>query len=234
MSDVVIFGDGQIVDLAHYFLTHDSDDEVVAFSVDGAYIKEDTLRGLPIVAFEDMQRLYPPEDFKMFIAIGHARMNKLRQEKYQTAKDLGYSLVTYVSSRATTWPDANIGDNCFIQENNVIQPFVKIGSNVVMWSGNHIGHETHIGDHCFLTSHCVVSGNVTIEPNCFIGVNATIRDGITIARECLIGAGAMIMKDTQPREVYVGHRATLRDTPTDKLPPGTLGGRVRPRDPVND
>ncbi|MEZ4692278.1 MAG: DapH/DapD/GlmU-related protein [Ignavibacteria bacterium] len=73
---------------------------------------------------------------------------------------------------------------------------MKIGNNVVLWSGNHIGHDVEIDDHNFITSHAVVSGFVKIRNNCFIGVNATIRDGITIAPETLIAAGAIIMKDT--------------------------------------
>jgi sugar O-acyltransferase (sialic acid O-acetyltransferase NeuD family) len=224
VKEVVLFGDRQVADLAHYYLTHDSDREVVAFTVDGPHLNAATLRGLPIVPFEDVQTRYPPDDFDMFVAIGSARMNKLRESKYHEAKDLGYELITYVSSEARSWPDGVIGDNCFILENSVIQPFAAIGNNVVMWSGCHIGHHSRIGDHCFLSPQVVVASNVEIEPNCLFGVNATIRDGITIARECLVGAGALIMKDTEPRQIYVGQRSTLLPMPSDRLPRTLLKG----------
>jgi sugar O-acyltransferase (sialic acid O-acetyltransferase NeuD family) len=230
MKRVVLFGDGQVADLAHFFLTHDSIHEVVAFTVDGAHISATAMRGLPIVPFEEVQTRYPPDDFSLFIAVGYSRMNKLREAKYVAAKGLGYAFVTYLSSKATIWPDADIGDNCFIQENTVIQPFAKIGNDVVVWSGCTIGHDSVIDDHCFLSPHVTVSGNVTVEPNCFFGVDATIRDGVTISRDCVIGAGSLIMKDTQPREVYVGQRAQLLPTPSDHLRPSTMIGRIRPRD----
>jgi sugar O-acyltransferase (sialic acid O-acetyltransferase NeuD family) len=164
----------------------------------------------------------------MFIAIGSARMNGLREERYRAAKDLGYELITYISSKAATWPGADIGDNCFIQEHTVIQPFATIGHDVVVWSGCHIGHHSIIEDHCFLSPQVVVSSNVTIEPRCLLGVNATIRDGITIGRECLVGAGSLIMKDTQPRQVSVGRRGQVLPMPSDRLPPAMLKSHVRP------
>lgn len=230
MKRVVLFGDGQVATLAHFFLTHDSAHEVVAFTVDDAHISAATMRGLPIVPFEEVQTRYPPDDFSLFISIGYSQVNKLRESKYHAARGLGYALVTYVSSKATIWPGVNVGDNCFIQENTVIQPFAEVSNNVIMWSGCHIGHESVIEDHCFLSPHVVVSGNVTVEPNCFLGAGATIRDGVTIARECVIGAGSLIMKNTHQREVYVGQRAQLLPTPSDRLSPYTMRGRIRPRD----
>lgn len=215
---VVLFGVGQIADLAHFFLIHDSPYEPVAFTVDGAYLKSDTLKGLPVVPFEDVGARYPTEEFAMFIAVGYSRLNTFREEKYHQAKDMGYSLISYVSSRATTWPDAVIGDNCFIMDNNVVQPFTTIGNNVTLWSGCHIGHESVIKDHCFLSAGTIISGNVTVESNCFFGVNSTIRDGITIARGCVIGAGALIMNNTQEKGVYVGPKAQLLPISSDRLP----------------
>ena len=147
----------------------------------------------------------------MFVALSYAKMNKLREEKYHPAKEKGYQLVSYVSSRCSFLTDHPVGDNCFILEDNTIQPFVRIGNNVTLWSGNHIGHDAVIEDHCFLASHIVVSGYVRIGNNCFIGVNATLRNSITIAPETLIGAGAVIMKDTVEQGVYLPERAKLFD-----------------------
>jgi UDP-3-O-[3-hydroxymyristoyl] glucosamine N-acyltransferase len=129
-------------------------------------------------------------------------MNHVRAEKYEQAKAKGYELVSYISSKATVWPGFKCGDNCFIFEDNTIQPFVELGSNIVMWSGNHIGHHSRIKDHVMITSHVVISGCCTIEPYCFFGVNATVRDETVVARETLVGAGVVILKDTKEFEVY--------------------------------
>jgi sugar O-acyltransferase (sialic acid O-acetyltransferase NeuD family) len=209
MSQLIIFGAGDIARLAHYYFTRDSEHEVVAFTVDQKYREADTFLDLPLVSFEEIASRYPPGEYKMFVALSYARMNKLREEKYRAAKEKSYELVSYVSSRCSFLTDHPIGDNCFILEDNTIQPFVKIGNNVTLWSGNHIGHDAVIHDHCFLASHIVVSGYVEIGNNCFIGVNATLRNSITIAPETLIGAGAVIMKDTVEQGVYLPERAKL-------------------------
>jgi sugar O-acyltransferase (sialic acid O-acetyltransferase NeuD family) len=217
MARLVIFGAGDIARLAHYYFTRDSEHEVVAFTVDQKYIEEDSFLKLPLVAFEDVAKRYPPQHYKMFVAMSYAKMNRLRAEKYYQAKGLGYDLVSYVSSRCSLLTDYPVGDNCFILEDNTIQPFVKIGNDVTLWSGNHIGHDATIDDHCFLASHIVVSGHVHIHPYCFIGVNATLRNSIEIAPETLIGAGAIIMKNTEPKGVYLPQRAELFKKKSDEI-----------------
>lgn len=202
MAKVVVFGVSQWAELAHFYLTHDSEHEVVAFTLDREYLEASEYKGLPVVAFEEVREHYPPGEFKMFIPMSFKRMNHVRAEKYAEAKAQGYELISYVSSKATTFPGFECGDNCFIFEDNTIQPFVRVGSNVVMWSGNHIGHHSTIKDHVMITSHVVISGCCTIEPFCFFGVNATVRDETTIARETLVGMGVTILKDTQEFEVY--------------------------------
>ncbi|HEV8136272.1 MAG TPA: acetyltransferase [Pyrinomonadaceae bacterium] len=217
MTKLVIFGAGDIARLAHYYFTRDSEHEVIAFTVDQKYCQTDTFMDLPLVPFENVANTYSPADYKMFVALSYARMNKLREDKYHQAKESGYELLSYVSSRCSFLTDHPLGDNCFILEDNTIQPFVKIGNNVTLWSGNHIGHDAVIEDHCFLASHIVVSGYVRIGNNCFIGVNATLRNSITIAPETLIGAGAVIMKDTVPKGVYLPQRAELFNKTSDEI-----------------
>jgi sugar O-acyltransferase (sialic acid O-acetyltransferase NeuD family) len=217
MARLVIFGAGDIAKLAHYYFTRDSEHRVEAFIVDRVYRNSDTYLGLPLVDFEAVRVFYPPGQFKMFIALSYARMNRVRAGKYFQAKELGYELVSYVSSRCTFLTESPVGDNCFILEDNTVQPFVRIGNNVTLWSGNHIGHDSIIEDHCFLASHIVVSGHVHIHPYCFIGVNATLRNSITIAPETLIGAGAVIMKNTVPKGVYAPEKTEASRATSDRV-----------------
>lgn len=217
MAKVVLFGNGQVSEVAWFYLKNDSDHEVVAFTVDEAYITDAKKLNLPVVPFEKIEEVYSPEQYQMLVMISYSKVNKLRAEKYYEAKRKGYKLISYINSRATVWPGLEIGDNTFIMENNVIQPFVSIGSNVIMWSGNHVGHHSKILDHCFLASHIVVSGSVTVGEYTFIGVNATLRDNINIAEANVIGAGATILHDTEPRQVYLGHPAELKKITSDRL-----------------
>jgi sugar O-acyltransferase (sialic acid O-acetyltransferase NeuD family) len=217
MAQIVIFGAGEIAELAHFYFTRDSEHEVVAFTVDAAYRGAESYKGLPLIDFEELPQRFPPEQYRMFVALSYNRMNKTRAEKYVAAKQLGYQLVSYISSRCTYLSDHPAGDNCFILEDNTIQPFVRIGSNVTLWSGNHIGHESVIEDHCFVSSHVVISGHVHVGPYCFLGVNATLRNGITIAPETLIGAGSVIMKNTIEKGVYMPQRAELFKKRSDEI-----------------
>jgi sugar O-acyltransferase (sialic acid O-acetyltransferase NeuD family) len=206
VANIVIFGAGDIARLAHFYFSTDSDHTVVAFTVDATYRNSDTFQGLPLVPFDQVALIYPPSDYKMFVAMSYAKMNQVRAAKYNEARALGYGLVSYVSSRCSFLTQYPHGDNCLILEENTVQPFVRLGSNVTLWSGNHIGHDSTIGDHSFISSHVVVSGHVEVGSHCFIGVNATLRNNIRIAEFTLVGAGALIMKDTTPRSVFVAAR----------------------------
>ena len=211
MANIVIFGAGDIARLAHFYFSTDSSHTVAAFTVDAAYRNADTFQELPLVPFDTVAAAYPPSEYKMFVAVSYAKMNRVRAAKYAAARALGYQLVSYVSSRCSFLSQHPPGDNCFILEDNTVQPFVRIGSNVTLWSGNHIGHDSTIADHCFLSSHVVVSGHVAIGSHCFVGVNAVLRDNIRVADFTLVGADALVMKDTTPGSVFVARR-------TDRFP----------------
>jgi sugar O-acyltransferase (sialic acid O-acetyltransferase NeuD family) len=217
MARLVIFGAGDIAKLAHYYFSRDSEHEVVAFTVDKQYHQGQTFLGLPLLDFETVPATYPPDRHQMFVALSYTKMSRLRADKYHQAKASGYELVSYISSKCTFLTDHAVGDNCFILEDNTIQPFVKIGNNVILWSGNHIGHDSVIEDHCFLASHIVVSGHVHIHSYCFVGVNATLRNGITLAPQTLIGAGAIIMENTVEKGVYLPSRAKLASQKSDEI-----------------
>ncbi|MDX8524184.1 acetyltransferase [Mesorhizobium sp. MSK_1335] len=214
---IVIFGAGDIAELAHYYFTRDSAHDVAAFTVDGAFLTRDRLAGLPVVPFETLAEQFPPDAHAAFVALSYSRLNELRRQKYLALKALGYDLVSYLSSKATLLNDGRIGENCFILEHNVVQPFATIGNNVTLWSGNHIGHHSRIADHCFLASHIVVSGGVDIGEACFIGVNATLRDHIRVGEQCVIGAGALILADAAPEGVYLGGETERSKVPSSRL-----------------
>lgn len=203
MADVVIFGTRDFASLAHFYLREDSAHNIVGFTVHREFMPEAAeFEGLPVVPFEELDSHYPPSDVAAFAPLSHRRMNRLREEVYLALKNRGYELISYVSSHATSFSNCRIGENCFILEDNTIQPFATIGDNVILWSGNHIGHHTVIQDHVFVTSHVVVSGHCVIGHHSFLGVNATIKDQITLAEGTLVGMGANITRSTEPWTIY--------------------------------
>jgi sugar O-acyltransferase (sialic acid O-acetyltransferase NeuD family) len=214
---IVVFGTGDIAQIANYYFDIDSNYEVEAFTVDREYAKDVTYENKPLIPFDKIVEKYPPSQYKMFIAVSYAKMNKFRETKYNEAKEKGYTLVSYISSHCTYLSQYHCGDNCFIFENNTIQPYVEIGNNVTLWSGNHIGHSTVIKDHNYVSSHVVISGHCIIESYCFLGVNSTIAHKVRIAKETLLGAGAYVAKDTMEKGVYVPPRSVLLDKKSDEF-----------------
>lgn len=204
---LVLFGDSAFAEIAYEYFTYDSEYEVVAFTVSKEYLKKESLFGLPIVAFEEIIMLYPPANYDMHIALVYNSLNRVRRQFYLEAKSKGYNLANYVSTRSYVWRNVDIGDNVFIFEDNTIQPFVKIGSNNVFWSGNHIGHHSVIGSHNFISSHVVVSGFCNIGNNNFFGVNSTIGNNLNVGSDCLIGSFVHIVK-------HVSDGALMRGIPT--------------------
>jgi sugar O-acyltransferase (sialic acid O-acetyltransferase NeuD family) len=211
---VIIVGDSPIAEIAYEYLTYDSDYEVAAFTVEKEFLSTDSLNGLPIVPFEEVQVEYDPQRFKMLVAVGYTGLNRLRTRFCRVAKSKGYALISYVSSHAFVWRNVEIGENCFIFEDNTIQPFVKIGNNVTLWSGNHIGHHSVIEDNCFISSHVVVSGFCRIGTNSFLGVNSSLSHRTTIGRDNIIAMGAVVTKDTEAEKIYVGNPARPLDKPS--------------------
>jgi sugar O-acyltransferase (sialic acid O-acetyltransferase NeuD family) len=203
MQKVVIFGTGRGADIATRYFRDDSENEVIAYTIDDAYAERSEFMGRPVVPFSRIESEVPPEECRMFIPLGFQRMNALRAEKFQEAKNKGYSLISYVSSRVICWGAPKVGENCLILEANVFNYDVTIGDNVVLWSGNQIGDCAVIEDHVWISSHVALSGEVTIGANSFVGVNAAISNHVHVGPRSFIGANTLITESTPADSVYV-------------------------------
>lgn len=201
---LVIVGDSLFAEIAYEYFMYDSEYSVAAFSVEQAFLKRDTLFGLPVVPFETLADHYAPAEHHFFAALVYTQMNGLRKRLYLQAKQQGFTPASYISPRAFVWRNVHLGEHCFIFEDNTIQPFVTIGANVILWSGNHIGHHSKVQSHNFISSHVVISGSVNLGEACFVGVNATFANDITIGQNCLFGAGALVLGDVPPNSKVVG------------------------------
>ncbi len=201
---LVIIGDSAFAEIAYEYFTHDSEFEVVGFSVEQEYLKRDELFGVAVVPFETLEEKFAPEEHYFYAAMVYTQGNKLRERLYLEAKEKGYKAASYISSQAFVWRNAEIGEHCFIFEDNTVQPFVKIGDNVILWSGNHIGHHSTIKSHNFISSHVVISGFCQVGEYCFMGVNSTVGNNINIGDNCVVGAAATIVGDVEDNQTVVG------------------------------
>jgi sugar O-acyltransferase (sialic acid O-acetyltransferase NeuD family) len=201
MKKVIIFGTGELAQRIFFYLKG-GDDQVIAFCANKSKIDKEVLFGLPVIAFENIEEKFPPDEFSMFIALAYSEMNKKRTKFFNEAKNKGYELYSFIHPSTKIWDEFEMGENCFILANNVIQPFVKIGNNVLIGSNNLISHNTTIGDNCFITSNVTMGGHITMGKNCLVGLSATINQRIEIGNECIIGAGTIISKNINDKEVY--------------------------------
>jgi sugar O-acyltransferase (sialic acid O-acetyltransferase NeuD family) len=217
MKRIVVFGTSDFAIQVSSYLKNDSDYEIVAYTVDSEYNEGKTFLDLPVVDFEEVQKIYPPEEFGMFVAVGYHKLNKTRESKFNEAKLKGYKLVSYVCSKNIVWSDLELGENCFVMEGNIIQMPVKILDNVFVGIGNGIGHNTLIRENCFLTSKVMIGGFCTIGKNTFIGLGAIIRDKIVIGENNILGAGSIILKSTNNNSSYL-----TKSTPITKVDIGFI------------
>ena len=195
---LLIVGDSAFAEVACEYFDVMSAYAVAAFAVERQYIKRAALMGRPIVAWEDAEQSHPPSEYEVYVAVVYSQLNRLRTRLMNGAKTKGYRLASFVSPHAFLAPSATVGEHCFIFENNVVQSFVHIGDNVVLWSGNHIGHHSKIGDNVFVSSHVVVSGFCNVGENSFLGVNASLGNNVSIGKDCWLGAGVVVSKDVAP------------------------------------
>ena len=203
MKPIVLFGTGKIAEVVLYFLRHNSDRTVSACTVDRSFLPGPEWQGLPVIPFDDVAQSHPPADYDMFIALGYQEMNALRTAKCVEARSLGYTLASYVHPQSGLPSDCVHGDNCFIMNQTMIHPCVKLGDNVFVWSGAMIGHHSSIGDNCWLTSCANISGVVTVGENSFFAVNSTISNGVTLGKSCFIGANTLVTQSTCNDQVLI-------------------------------
>ncbi len=200
---IFIFGTGRGADTARRYFGNESGYDIAGYVVDREFLRETTFHGRPVIASEELLTRFPPGEVMAFVPLGPARMNIVRRDKYLQLKSHGYRFVSYVHPSNQIRAGCQIGENCFILENQSINLDVAIGDNVVMWSGCQIGDRSRIGDHVFMASHVVVNGDVEVGETSYLGSNCTIGHGVRIGRQSFIGANALIAQNTRDQAVHV-------------------------------
>ena len=208
MAAIVVFGVGQIADMVSFFIETDTAHEIVAYTVDRSHIEDEIFRGKPVVPWEDLATVFPPPVYQLFCPISFRGLNEFRRLKYEEGKKKGYQFLSYIHSSSLVNAES-IGENCMILEDCVIQPGVRIGNNVILWSSTHIGHHSAIGDHCFIAGHGGVSGNVAVGDSCFFGGGSLVGDGVKIGARCILGLGAKVTEDMADEDVAVAEKVRV-------------------------
>ncbi|MCA9750451.1 MAG: hypothetical protein KC414_15175, partial [Romboutsia sp.] len=86
MSNIIIFGNRDFAELADYYITTDTDHKVAAFCVSSQYLKDDSFKGKPVIAFEEIQSNFSPKDYKFFAPMSPSGMNTKRADIFNGIK----------------------------------------------------------------------------------------------------------------------------------------------------
>lgn len=216
MADIIIFGAGQIAEVAKTYIDAHGSDRVVGFTVDAAFKKGDTFRELPLIAWEDLERSYKPSKVKLLGPLSYRRMNELRRDRHREGHERGYEFTRFIHPASHIYTH-DIGENSFILENNVIQPFVRIGAGAMIWSGNHIGHHSVVGEHCFMASQVGLGGGTEVGSRCFLAGKVTIEAGVRVGEGCFLGSCALVKKDLPPDSVVPGPTYPVAPYPASRM-----------------
>lgn len=216
-TPLVIVGAGAFAEVACEYFTHDTDHEVVAFAVERPFITRDTLLGRPVVPFDELPAGYPPGDVSFHVAITYFKLNQVRRAYFERMRELGYRAASYISPRAFVWPNAVVGEHCFLFEHVTVQPFASIGQNVVVWTAAFLGHHSSLGDHCFVGAHVAINGSVQVGSGTFVGANATLANHINVGCDSLVGAGTAVFSDVEAGQLVMGTWRKKTITTTSRL-----------------
>ena len=202
----VIFGTTDFGKMLRFYFEKYADVQIVAYTVDKTYLGSDVYDGLPAVAYEEVEKVYPPEEYTMVIALGYKKMNQIRQQKFEDAKRKGYTIENFFHPSAVN--DAvEIGEGNIILEHVTLAYGTKLGNSNIIWNGCQISHESQVGDYNFFSVDSVIAGKTTVNNNCFLGINCTVLGNRTLADATLVGAGAFVKENTEPYSVYVPARS---------------------------
>jgi len=205
-EQLVIYGAGDLAKLMSFYFHHDSAYRIAAFCVDRLPFTDGHFADRPLVAFEDIEHKYPPDEFDMFVAIGYSRMRD-RRLMFDRAKQKGFSLANYVSSHALSWPGLAIGENNVLMPSVHVEPFVQIGNNNLFWSDTLVAHGVTVGDHNYFGAKCLLGGNCVIEDGCFLGNGTVLINDIRLRSETQILPGTTVYRTTKPFAKYLGNPA---------------------------
>lgn len=200
---LVIYGNSDFAELMTYYFSSDSEYEIAGYCVDRAFIHDTVFLGKPLVPFEEVETVFPPSEYDMFVAVGYKSM-RLRKALFEKTKAKGYRHANYISSAAHIDDSNVIGVNNAILHRAVLEPFAKIGDNNIINTSVIVCHHSNITDHCFIAAKASVGGYSVVGENSFLGFGSTVLQKLSLAQETLVGAQALLTCSTEPFSTYVG------------------------------
>lgn len=193
---ILIYGINKQAQQLYYYLSMEGERQVTAFIVDRDYKKDEILLGLPVYCFEDIESIFPNDEYEILLSFGYKNMVRNRQEKHKLCKEKGYDIASFISKDAKVYTK-QIGEGVIIYPNTVVAPFVSIGDGCFIEISCSIAHNTQVGEFNFFAPGVTISGDIKIGKNNFFGCGSVITAGVSIEDLVVVGAGVCVTKSLE-------------------------------------
>lgn len=207
MTKIILAGNAITAGILYFYLRGDSRYEVIGLTVDDEFLPLGGIDGLKAVGLSEVATAFPPEQCQVIMAAGYNDLNRVRESLFSRLKNMGYAIETYVHPDARVYTGFPLGEGSVVLPGAVIEPYVRIGANTMVWCNVTLAHHCNLAENCWIAAGTVVSGQATVLRNSFIGVNATIVNEVTVGEYNIVGACALISKDTKSHAVHLARSA---------------------------
>lgn len=198
---VAILGAGVLGQHLAHFITHYSNNEVIAF-FDDTIEKNKKIDGIPVLGTKGDIYNFKNNFDELAIAIGYKHLN-VKENFVNEFKNLKIDLHTFIHPQAIIDKSVKIGKNVIIFPGTVIGRNVIINDSVVLHNNVVVCHDSIIGCGSFLGPNTALAGNVSIGNNCFVGIGTIIKDNISITDNSIVGAGSLVIKPILEKGTYI-------------------------------
>jgi len=205
MKKVILYGNRALARMIYLDAHQHPDVSIEGFVVDAGYQTADGLFcGLPQVVFEDMTKVFPPNQYHLLVLDGRQALDK-RAPLIKRVEGLGYTYINYISPKAFVASDLQMGHNNIFLELAYVGPQVKLEDNVIIHQHVYLGHDATIASHTNINPGVRIGGYLSCGEGVFVGIGAVIIDHITLGDHAIVGAGALVLKDIDAKTTNVGH-----------------------------
>jgi len=118
-------------------------------------------------------------------------------------------LATFVHPMAYVAPTVKLGNGCVVMPNVSISSGTILGKGCRVMVGSTIGHNNVIGDYCFFAANSCTGAFLKLGNAVTVSLNSCIKEKLSIGNYATVGMGAVVLKDIQEGEIWVGNPAKL-------------------------
>jgi sugar O-acyltransferase (sialic acid O-acetyltransferase NeuD family) len=163
----------------------------IAFVVEAAYYREDTMSGIAVHTLESGTC----DGWPFVAAVGNPA---LRERVAAMCADRGMIANTLCDPSVPLHDSVFVGKGCIIASGAVLTVDISLGDHVHINVGASISHDAIVGDFGIVSPGARIAGHVTLGRRVFVGIGATIVNGTPAARlvvgdDVVIAAGACVV-----------------------------------------